>query len=136
MLRDDFGGHARVVLAAQRHIASDERLRGHPAVAAQYHPAHASSGVEDEPPGSNEPVWADTNGRAGSTSIRPATASGAAPASRSEIIPPIELPMRITGLADTDSMKRCSSSRFAATPVPRPADWVSPCPARSGSSIR
>lgn len=47
---------------------------------------------------------AGLNGSAGSTRIRPATALAAALASSSEIIPPMELPIRITGLAGTFSM--------------------------------
>ena len=79
-------------------------------------------------------------------------------------MPPIELPIKITGfagpaaglaglagaaafpgltdppgpaqIAGTDSIKRCSKTRFDSTSAPRPADWVRPCPARSGASIR
>src|SRR5260370_20424964 len=78
-------------------------------------------------------------------------------------MPAIELPIRITGRtgaagpaglaegagtrgftdppgraqsAGTDSIKRCNRSVFDATSVPRPADWVRPCPARSGASSR
>ena len=51
-------------------------------------------------------------------------------------MPPIELPMRMTGPRDSDSMNRCSSILFAATPVPRPADRVRPCPARSSARTR
>src|SRR5215469_111269 len=79
---------------------------------------------------------AATTGRAGSRSTRPATEAGAPLASSREIMPPMELPMRITGPPVTDRMNRCSSPRFEATSVPRPRDWVRPCPARSGASTR
>ena len=76
------------------------------------------------------------NGSAGSSRMSPATVPGAAAASLREIIPPIELPMRITGEPATASMKRCSSSRLEDTSTPRPAERVKPCPARSGASTR
>jgi len=82
---------------------------------------------------------ANANGSAGSSRIRPATVRGDALASIREIMPPIELPIRMTGLravAGTDSMKRCSRARFANTPVSRPAARVRPNPARSGAISR
>ena len=51
-------------------------------------------------------------------------------------MPPMELPIRMTGPGATEARKRCSSALFAATPVPRPRDWVRPCPARSGARTR
>ena len=79
---------------------------------------------------------AGTNGSAGSTRIRAVTRPGAALASSSEIIPPIELPIRITGPPATASMKSCSRDRLAVTSVLRPAARVRPCPARSGARTR
>ena len=52
------------------------------------------------------------NGTAGSSRISPVTVSGAAAASLREIIPPIELPIRMTGGPATSSMKRCSRTRL------------------------
>ena len=82
---------------------------------------------------------ARTKGSAESTRIRAATVSGAALASSTQIMPPIELPIRMTGFfaaAGTDPMKRCSSARFANTLLSRPASRVRPNPARSGAISR
>ena len=82
---------------------------------------------------------ASTNGSAESTRTSAATVAGEALASSREIMPPIELPIRMTGwraVTGTDSMKRCRRARFPLTVVSRPPARVRPNPARSGATNR
>ena len=66
------------------------------------------------------------SGRAGSMRTSPVTSEGASVASASEIMPPIELPTRITGPDTTSVTNRCRRRRLAWTLGERPASGVRP----------